>query len=89
MTVNKDSILLRPAFEEGALFLKDVIQKGLDKDDKDRLRAAMTSVSSYTRLKAVENNESMISLSIARDFSENKKELKVAIRHSLPEFITN
>jgi hypothetical protein len=89
MTVNKDSILLRPAFEEGALFLKDVIQKGLDKDDKDRLRSAMTSVSSYTRLKAVENNESMISLSIARDFSENKKELKVAIRHSLPEFITN
>jgi len=82
----KDSILLKSAFEESAKQMKDFAMLGVSDKDKDQLRACMSILGSYTRLKAVENNESMIALSVSRSLADNKKELKEMIKTSLPEF---
>lgn len=85
----KDSVLLKAAFEEAARQMKDFAGSGVGIKDKDQLRACMSTIGAYTRLKAVENNESMIALSVSRSLADNKEELKNMIKKGLPEFTTN
>jgi hypothetical protein len=84
----KDSTLLKEAFRFACDQMKDFVTTGINgKNDFAQLRACISTISAYTRLRAVENSESMIKLSVARVMSGNTKELKGEIKRTLPEYV--
>lgn len=83
----KDSVLLQEAYKEACSFMTDAIRLGVDSKQKDQFRAAAVTLGAYTRLRAVENNETSISLAVARTMANNNDELKDMVRKSLPEFV--
>ena len=85
----QDSALLRPAYEEACLELRDALKLGLDPKDKDKARLIMTAIGGYTRIRAVESHEASIQFSVARAMANNSAELKATVRKSLPEYVGN
>jgi hypothetical protein len=85
----KDSQYLQKAFIEACKQAEDWVRVGVPSNDKDHARVAMGVIGSYTRLKAVENNEQMIKVSIARSMANNSDEMKEALKKSLPEYVNN
>ncbi len=84
----KDSAVLRSSFLDTCKAIQDMIKTGISKEDRDNVRFYLGILGSYTRLRAVENNEQMIGLSVARELASDKEELKTLIKKQLPEYAT-
>ena len=85
----KDSKLLKDAFKEGCSRLHGYLKDGVSEDEEGHAKLSIQTVATYAKLKAVENNEALIGLNVARAMSENTEELKECIQKALPEYVVN
>lgn len=84
--MGKDSELLKGAFVSACDKLRGYVENGITDEEELQAKITVQTVSTYSRLKAVENNEMTVGLNVARVMANNTDELKEYIRKSLPEF---
>ena len=85
--MQKDSQLLKPAFQEACEKIKHYIVLGVPEKERDQSRLTMSTIGSYARLRAVEAHEAGLTFAVSRTMANNTKELKAAVKKSLPEYI--
>ena len=85
--MTKDSAKLQIAFDEAAKVMANFIKLGVEEDDEIRAKLAMGTLGVFARLKAAENNESIIKVDVARIMSDSDTSvLKAHLQKSLPEY---
>lgn len=84
----KDSQYLKPAFESAAKEIQSLVVNGVgSREERDHLRAIISVLSAYPRLKMVEISENSLKFQVSRAMAEDTKELKKHIQKSLPEYV--
>ena len=77
-----DSAELKPSFQKAVKIFEKVI------DDEavapQQLQVAMSVAKAYTKSRAVENQRALLVYQVARDYSEDKQELRAILEGSIP-----
>lgn len=84
-----DSALLAPSFEKSVKIFETILDNS-GTVTPQQLQVAMTVTKAYSRAKLAENQKALLVYQIARDYSQDKKELRNILESSIPnmKFIT-
>jgi len=81
-----DSQLLFGAYQEASKKLQDFIKNGIPQGMELDVKVLMSTITNYTRQRAVENNERQINSAICQGFASDKEEYKALVRANVPDF---